>query len=135
MRIEPQVANPDRSAPHASLKSCAIVCHAGCVVDRHVKTDSFPCAQSQLHQHGAMCHWDFQTALLFCSHFTLRVAACALGVRAQLFLRARACVHTTLQQVNFVVCQLAAYPLGILFRMLPTSMPWLRHLVGIVWGE
>eukprot|EP00038_Savillea_parva_P000974 m.100341 g.100341 ORF g.100341 m.100341 type:complete len:542 (+) comp10343_c0_seq3:84-1709(+) len=39
-----------------------------------------------------------------------------------------------MDQVNFVVCQLSAYPLGLLFRMIPTSQPTLRHLVGIVIG-
>eukprot|EP00035_Acanthoeca_spectabilis_P008347 m.152412 g.152412 ORF g.152412 m.152412 type:complete len:537 (+) comp14321_c0_seq3:35-1645(+) len=39
-----------------------------------------------------------------------------------------------MDQVNFVVCQLSAYPLGLLFRMIPTSSPDLRHLVGILIG-
>lgn len=39
-----------------------------------------------------------------------------------------------MDQVNFVVCQLSAYPLGLLFRMIPTSQTNLRHIIGILIG-
>jgi hypothetical protein len=32
-------------------------------------------------------------------------------------------------QINTVICCIAAYPLGLLFRMIPASMPTVRHLV------
>lgn len=39
-----------------------------------------------------------------------------------------------MDQVNFIVCQLAAYPIGLLFRQIPTSQTVLRHTVGMLIG-
>ena len=55
-----------------------------------------------------------------------------VGGRSNISLIPHSSISAT--QLNYVLCMVLTYPLAGLFRLIPTSLPALRHIIGITLG-